>query len=223
LFAHRVVELRRGGMESRRRAAAWSGGRAPSALLHSCENRRWSGSTPRGSSPQTAAHRDLPEARWSRYQRAVRSSIRSQACSLTMSRASRPQELMNLVEDAWDGRCGGAPAGNHGVEWPSIREPLQEQRLKEIPSRRVGSIALTRKPPSASALTSSPWPQADAERRWPSSSAAGCAPSRASASRTGHGAAFRAPGGRRLAVYELTRPRAGARLGGWHDFGRGSG
>jgi hypothetical protein len=29
--------------------------------------------------------------------------------------------------------------------------------------------------------------------------------------------------GQRLAVYELTRPGAGARLGGRHDFGRGSG
>jgi hypothetical protein len=36
-------------------------------------------------------------------------------------------------------------------------------------------------------------------------------------------AAFGAPGGQRLAVYELTRPRADARLGGRHDFGPGSG
>ena len=44
---------------------------------------------------------------------------------------------------------------------------------------------------------------------------------RASASRTGH-AAFCAPGGQRLAVYELTRPRADARVAGRHDFGPGS-
>jgi hypothetical protein len=35
-------------------------------------------------------------------------------------------------------------------------------------------------------------------------------------------AAFRAPGGQRLVVYELTRPRADARLAGRHDFGPGS-
>jgi catechol 2,3-dioxygenase-like lactoylglutathione lyase family enzyme len=32
-------------------------------------------------------------------------------------------------------------------------------------------------------------------------------------------AAFRAPGGQRLAVYELTRPEADDRLAGRHDFG----
>jgi catechol 2,3-dioxygenase-like lactoylglutathione lyase family enzyme len=32
-------------------------------------------------------------------------------------------------------------------------------------------------------------------------------------------AAFRAPGGQRLAVYELTRPGADAHLAGRHDFG----
>jgi len=32
-------------------------------------------------------------------------------------------------------------------------------------------------------------------------------------------AAFRAPGGQRLAIYELTRPGADARLAGRHDFG----
>jgi catechol 2,3-dioxygenase-like lactoylglutathione lyase family enzyme len=35
-------------------------------------------------------------------------------------------------------------------------------------------------------------------------------------------AAFRAPGGQRLAVYELTRPGADARLAGRHDFGPGA-
>jgi catechol 2,3-dioxygenase-like lactoylglutathione lyase family enzyme len=34
-------------------------------------------------------------------------------------------------------------------------------------------------------------------------------------------AAFRAPGGQRLAVYELTRPGADAHLAGRHDFGPG--
>ena len=36
-------------------------------------------------------------------------------------------------------------------------------------------------------------------------------------------AAFRAPGAQRLAVYELTRPRADARLASRHDLGLGSG
>jgi hypothetical protein len=36
-------------------------------------------------------------------------------------------------------------------------------------------------------------------------------------------AACRAPGGQRLAVYELTRPGADARLAGRHDFGPGAG
>jgi hypothetical protein len=36
-------------------------------------------------------------------------------------------------------------------------------------------------------------------------------------------AAFRTPGGRRPALYELTRRRAGARLAGRHDGGPGSG
>jgi len=36
-------------------------------------------------------------------------------------------------------------------------------------------------------------------------------------------AAFRAPGGQRLAVYELTRPGADAHLAGRHDFGPESG
>jgi catechol 2,3-dioxygenase-like lactoylglutathione lyase family enzyme len=35
-------------------------------------------------------------------------------------------------------------------------------------------------------------------------------------------AAFRAPGGQRLAIYELTRPGADAHLAGRHDFGPGS-
>jgi hypothetical protein len=35
-------------------------------------------------------------------------------------------------------------------------------------------------------------------------------------------AVFRAPGGQRLAVYELTRPEADARFAGRHDFGPGS-
>jgi catechol 2,3-dioxygenase-like lactoylglutathione lyase family enzyme len=36
-------------------------------------------------------------------------------------------------------------------------------------------------------------------------------------------AAFRAPGGQRLAVYELTRPGADAHLAGRHDFGPSAG
>jgi len=36
-------------------------------------------------------------------------------------------------------------------------------------------------------------------------------------------AAFRAPGGQRLAVIELTRPGADARRAGRHDLGPGSG
>lgn len=35
-------------------------------------------------------------------------------------------------------------------------------------------------------------------------------------------AAFRAPGGQRLAVYELSRPGADAQLAGRHDFGPGA-
>lgn len=35
-------------------------------------------------------------------------------------------------------------------------------------------------------------------------------------------AVFRAPGGQRLAIYELTRPEADGRFAGRHDFGPGS-
>ncbi len=39
----------------------------------------------------------------------------------------------------------------------------------------------------------------------------------------GPGATLRSPGGQRLAIYELSRPQAGAHLEGRHDFGPGAG
>jgi hypothetical protein len=58
---------------------------------------------------------------------------------------------------------------------------------------------------------------------WPSSGAAGRAPRRPWASRTGHARPSARLGGQRLAVIELTRPGADARLAGRHDLGPGSG
>jgi hypothetical protein len=126
--------------------------------------------------------------------------------------------------DAWEmGDVVERPAGNHGVEWPSIREPLQGHRLKEIPSRRVGINRLDSE--AAFCERSNEFTMATSRRRATMAELERRGLRAESRFGVPHGpwAAFRAAGGQRLAVYELTRPRADARLGGRHDFGRGSG